>query len=98
MVHRPCAAPGLGIDAAACPRARDRQIGRRSIILSKSPLFVEAPCNSPPIECLSSFLFPIISRTAPSGLDRGPIFLFYFPGIRRYAWLVLANFPRCGLG
>ena len=34
MVHRPCAAPGLGIDAAACPR--DRQIGRRSIILSKS--------------------------------------------------------------
>ena len=75
MVHRPCAAPGLGIDAAACPRARDRQIGRRSIILSKSPLFVEAPCNSPPIECLSSFLFPIISRTAPSGLDRGPIFI-----------------------
>ena len=93
MVHRPCAAPGLGIDAAACPRARDRQIGRRSIILSKSPLFVEAPCNSPPIECLSSFLFPIISRTAPSGLDRGPIFIFYFPGIRRYAWLALANSP-----
>ena len=94
MVHRPCAAPGLGIDAAACPGTGSRTT---PVILSKSPLF-EAPCNSPPIECLSSFLFPIISRTAPSGLDRGPIFLFYFPGIRRYAWLVLANFPRCGLG
>ena len=66
--------------------------------ISKPLLVVEAPCNSPPIECLSSFLFPIISRTAPSGLDRGPIFIFYFPGIRRYAWLALANFPRCGLG
>ena len=61
--------------------------------ISKPLLVVEAPCNSPPIECLSSFLFPIISRTAPSGLDRGPIFIFYFPGIRRYAWLALANSP-----